>query len=913
MLFVFILIGAFIGFRVGGLSGLVFGASTGFLIGWVKRLSDRLAALETGEVATGRIKEPDRAPAVPEPLSLQEAVAETPEPLTPETSPDPPPPPKERAPPRKETALPPEATALPPEATAPAPRSTQWSDAGATDRISSTVTRITDVMKGWLTSGNVPVKVGVVLSLFGMAFFIREAIDRQLFNLPIEFRLAGVAAFGLGLLLVGWRLRERRRVYALSLQGGGIAVLYLTAYAAFAQYGLIPAAAAFAFLLILTIAGGMLAVLQDSRALAVLGIVGGFMAPVLASSGPSEHVLLFSYYAILNIAVVGVAWFKAWRALNVLGFIFTFGIGSLWGYQGYQSEHFATTEPFLVLFVLMYTLIPVFFSHRQAPNLRGVVDGTLVFGTPIVGFGLQASLVGDTEYGLAISAISLAALYVAVSTFIHHRAKHLRVVMEAFFGLGIVFLAIAVPLALDARWTSIAWALQGAAMVWLGCRQQRRLALLAGFALQLFAGFSFVAQPGAYSAETVPLFNGFFPGAALIALGGWFSGWWLDRGEHPAIERPLLGPAKWLLLGWSAVWWLWAGLAEIEYFLAPRETLAAGLVFVAVTTAAAALAAGRLEWPRLNSVGLVLMPAMAVAFFLSLADRAHPFASFGWLAWPVSLAVYYAFLRFRETRFPRFIVVLHACSYWIVAALIACEAEWLFDQMADGIWPFAASIAAVAVFLLATLHAREAIRWPLGQHWNAYSSVCASGVTLAVIVAVLAGNLVSPGDPAPLPYVPILNPLALASLFSLFVAWRWQLAGEWWRQGDRYRIPIVTVVSLFLLTMAVARAVHHWAGVAFGLETLAESVVLQSSVSIVWSVTGLLGMVLGARTRRREIWVGGAVLMAIVVVKLFLVELDNTGTFARVVSFLGVGVLLLIVGYFAPVPPRLDSEVETAQ
>ena len=97
MLFVFILVGAFVGFRLGGFSGIVFGASIGFLIGWVKRLSDRLAALETGEVATGRIKEPDRPPADPEPVSLQEAVAEAPEPLTPETSPDPPPSPEENA------------------------------------------------------------------------------------------------------------------------------------------------------------------------------------------------------------------------------------------------------------------------------------------------------------------------------------------------------------------------------------------------------------------------------------------------------------------------------------------------------------------------------------------------------------------------------------------------------------------------------------------------------------------------------------------------------------------------------------------------------------------------------------------------------------------------------------------------
>src|SRR5262249_53952712 len=152
---------------------------------------------------------------------------------------------------------------------------------------------------------------------------------------------------------------------------------------------------------------------QDARALAVLGIVGGFLAPVLVSTGAGNHVALFSYYAILNFAVVGIAWFKAWRELNVLGFVFTFGIGALWGYNAYTPAHFATTEPFLMLFTLMYMAIPVLFATRVRPELRGFVDTSLVFGTPLVGFGLQSLLVGDTEYGLAISAIVLAALYAA--------------------------------------------------------------------------------------------------------------------------------------------------------------------------------------------------------------------------------------------------------------------------------------------------------------------------------------------------------------------------------------------------------------------------------------------------------------------------------------------------------------------
>ena len=77
-------------------------------------------------------------------------------------------------------------------------------------------------------------------------------------------------------------------------------------------------------------------------------------------------------------------------------------------------------------------------------------------------------------------------------------------------------------------------------------------------------------------------------------------------------------------------------------------------------------------------------------------------------------------------------------------------------------------------------------------------------------------------------------------------------------------------------------------------------------------MTGRLSMVIGARSTRRDVWIGGAALMTVVVLELFRVELDNTGTVGRVVSFLGVGVLLLIVGYVAPVPPPGARNKEAA-
>ena len=125
-------------------------------------------------------------------------------------------------------------------------------------------------------------------------------------------------------------------------------------------------------------------------------------------------------------------------------------------------------------------------------------------------------------------------------------------------------------------------------------------------------------------------------------------------------------------------------------------------------------------------------------------------------------------------------------------------------------------------------------------------------------------------------------------------------------------IGAAIVAIWFLVAMTVARCVHHWAQVPYDVESLVASTTFQAALSIVWGIAGLAAMVAGARSRRRGVWLVGGALMSVVVVKLFLVDLGNTGTLARVVSFLGVGVLLLVVGYFAPVPPRASREAGAA-
>src|SRR3989344_5084962 len=169
--------------------------------------------------------------------------------------------------------------------------------------------------KSWLLGGNTIVRVGLVILFIGLSFLARYAASAGL--LPVEFRLAAVAAVGIALLGVGFRKRTDKPGFALALQGGGVAVMYLTVFAAFRLYGLLPPLWAFGLMIAVCAASCALALLQDSRALAVAAFAGGFAAPILLSTGQGSHVGLFSYYTLLNLAILFIAHQRSWRVLNV--------------------------------------------------------------------------------------------------------------------------------------------------------------------------------------------------------------------------------------------------------------------------------------------------------------------------------------------------------------------------------------------------------------------------------------------------------------------------------------------------------------------------------------------------------------------------------------------------------------------
>ena len=200
-------------------------------------------------------------------------------------------------------------------------------------------------------------------------------------------------------------------------------MLYLTVFAAFRLYQFLPADAAFVALGLICAFAAVIAVAQNAQAMAFIGFAGGFAAPILVSTGQGNHVGLFSYYLLLGVAIAAMAWVKAWRALNLLGFFATFGVATLWGVLKYRPEQFATTEPFLIAFFFVYLVASLLYATRHALGARRAVDATLIFGTPIVAFGLQAGLVREFQYASAFSSLALGALYLALGWWMLRRAS----------------------------------------------------------------------------------------------------------------------------------------------------------------------------------------------------------------------------------------------------------------------------------------------------------------------------------------------------------------------------------------------------------------------------------------------------------------------------------------------------------
>ncbi|MEM1118345.1 MAG: DUF2339 domain-containing protein, partial [Bacteroidota bacterium] len=661
-----------------------------------------------------------------------------------------------------------------------------------------------------------------------------------------------------------------------------------------------------------------------------------------------NHVLLLAYYALLNLGVLGIAWTKGWRSVAFVGFVSTFVTGGLWGGLAYRPEMYASVQPFVVLSFAVYLVLAVRFALRtataDAPERALVVDGALVFGLPAAAFVLQAGLVeGVVPYGRAWSAVVLAAVYLGVWAWLRQRAG-VRLLADALLAVGLAFATLALPLAFQRVVFGAMWVLEGAALVWVGARQGKAWMRWAGLGLQAVAASVLFSEgvldpDRAFSTETLTgwiVAVGLGLSAYVLRLGGGAgaresggvearrsagaqAGSETDSevatGPEADDGRPALGVlgrtdlamfermASRLVLGFALFWWVVTAAVHATD-LAPSRFELAALVGAAAASGALFLGLGRaLAWRGLATAAYGIPAAGWVCWLIGLIDSMAPYQDLLFLAWPALFGVWAVSLGVEPARSHRLRSVALVGGTWLVVAVLAHTVGAAVDEplgSGDESWPFAALGAVLTAGLALALRLPEAVASARERRWTAGG--LSGAVTLWSVVAVFA-----PGGVEPLPYIPLLNPVDVAAL-AAFVALVADLRTRT-RSEARGRIgwSLVSALGVVGLTLIVLRAVHHLGAVPWDGDALFASSTAQAAVAITWTLLALVLTVVAVRRQSRTLWFFGAGILALVVLKLFLVDLSQAEALVQIAAFLIVGVLGLLIGYRAPLPPRRED------
>jgi uncharacterized membrane protein len=376
-------------------------------------------------------------------------------------------------------------------------------------------------------------RVGILAVLIGMAWFLKLAIDNHWIG-PLGRVLIGLVA---GAAFIAWSERFRSKGYAAfsySLKAVGSGILYLSLWAAFSFFHLIPASVAFVAMILVTAFNGFMSWIQDSELLALYAIVGGFSTPLLLSTGENHEVTLFSYLLLLDIAVLILVTLKPWSRLLASAYL-----GTTLFYAGWYAEFssvapFGLTSFFLAVFFVLFAVAPR--TLRLRPGIEEVLDkqdSLALVLLPLVnaalGFlGFYALL--ENSHRAPFQpwlAVIFAAFYLLLLRWPARGALNTNpnVLSSLHLTVAVVFLTLAIPLKAHGRWITIGWLVEGAALLWLAHRiESKLLRVLALLALTLGLGALVVLNP---EASATLLFNQRFAtylvGIAAFACAAWLA------------------------------------------------------------------------------------------------------------------------------------------------------------------------------------------------------------------------------------------------------------------------------------------------------------------------------------------------------------------------------------------------------
>jgi uncharacterized membrane protein len=389
--------------------------------------------------------------------------------------------------------------------------------------------------------------VGMVMLLVGVGFFLKYAYDNAWIGPKGRLAIGAI----LGIIAVGLGERFRRRDWSVLFQvltGGGLAIFYLCVFFSFQVYHLSGQTVSMVLAVLVTALSVAMAVAHDAASIAVLAVIGGFLSPVLLSTGTNHPYALFSYIAILDSVAMGAAYFRRWRALDVLCFGGTIVMYLGWHQKFYGPDQMVPALVFTSLFYLMFLLIPTL--HSLVRRLPETTEGmAIVVFSALLSFASYYSMLFP-GYRQAMGFIVMGQ---ALLVFLLYQVWAGRAGRDSTQSAGLLTITlglviIAIPIQLKFYGLPIAWAMEGLVLLLLGIRFRIPLPKAAGMVALFLAAGGLISRLPLHGAPFVPVLNIPFGSWSFVAAMAAAAAYALRKDkEGRAKEDDALGGAAFLL------------------------------------------------------------------------------------------------------------------------------------------------------------------------------------------------------------------------------------------------------------------------------------------------------------------------------------------------------------------------------
>ncbi|TXD96135.1 DUF2339 domain-containing protein [Psychrobacter frigidicola] len=874
------------------------------------------------------------------------------------------------------------------------------------------VTSLFHSIKNWFLGGNLVVRVGVLVLLVGVVLLLR--LLSEYIEIPIGIKLSAIGVMGLAIAGLGFKLAPKRFAYGITLQGAGLATAYLTTFFAYSVYQVMSSLPSFMALGIISAVTVALAVRQNAFPLALVALSGGFFAPILTSQDTGSLTILFSYYLLLNVTIAVIAHYRPWKVLNLFGVGVTFGLAYYWGLTENLAAIIDNQRWALVLLVALHVVLYLFVVIRYAQQIIAYnddndtaainVDNTnqttdiknqhasyvfpidigLLFSVPLLAFGLFSALLHDINHALTFTSAILAAVYLGLGWTFIQRSQRYALITEGMLALGFGFLALVIPLALNAEWIAFGWSVQGLALVWFGRRSLRAWSVLLGLILQLvsigmlsdtfvialdyyptlaltISAISALASIFILRASNAPINDTdnqlnsnhtLSDYAKALGISETAAQQWLASINSQSLAFKIVWqrPALIRLLTFAAmVWLLYVFIMDFDKWFYTWQLATTALIAMATLTSLILyhVVNQYRPWSEIRQFSHGLLLLFYAMLILQLPQKYEFNYQWTTFHWSIFITLFIGWLVVGQLWLKTWHKDANLKGYnsasWLSTGIIVL-AELVHYKLPDskGVVTILVPVALMLSGLWLTYRQQSHNQTnnsssTLSLYWFDWQDALLNSAKIFVPLTlgwVIFTNFTYDGVIWELPYFPLFNlydvTLWLVVLYGLGVYLLRQRDTQSQnlftaiRKSDTLLI-VLALIGFWIVSSMLVRTLHAfidtplWIGHLYGRTGYSntgnawDSEQVQTGLTILWTLLALVATIIASRYWQRVLWFMGIGLLGIVVLKLVLVDLSQTEAIWRVISFLGAGSLILLIGYLAPLPPARDKTAKQAE